>query len=149
MVDTGSNDPSMEDILASIKRIIADDGAAAPGGVKVETLHGEGPDPLEDVLELTEQVVVPEAAAAVEPPPIPVPGKASGLISDRTTQAARHALASLSTLVVRPDAPPETLDGMVREMIRPMLHEWLEARLPELVEQMVAREIERITGRMA
>jgi cell pole-organizing protein PopZ len=31
-------------------------------------------------------------------------------------------------------------------MLRPMLREWLDAHLPELVEQMVAREIARITS---
>jgi len=35
---------------------------------------------------------------------------------------------------------------MVREMIRPMLREWLDANLPLMVESMVAREISRITG---
>jgi uncharacterized protein len=36
---------------------------------------------------------------------------------------------------------------MVRDMIRPMLKEWLDARLPEVVEAMVAKEISRISGR--
>ncbi|WP_368855359.1 DUF2497 domain-containing protein [Enterobacter hormaechei] len=36
---------------------------------------------------------------------------------------------------------------MVREMLKPMLRDWLDANLPRLVEEMVAREISRITGR--
>jgi hypothetical protein len=39
-----------------------------------------------------------------------------------------------------------TLEGLVRELLRPMLREWLDAKLPDIVEAMVAREIERITG---
>jgi cell pole-organizing protein PopZ len=32
-------------------------------------------------------------------------------------------------------------------MLRPMLKDWLDQHLPELVEQLVTREIARITGR--
>jgi uncharacterized protein len=34
---------------------------------------------------------------------------------------------------------------MVRELLRPMLREWLDANLPAMVEEMVSREIRRIT----
>jgi uncharacterized protein len=36
---------------------------------------------------------------------------------------------------------------MVRDMLKPMLRDWLDANLPQIVETMVAREIERISGR--
>ena len=39
------------------------------------------------------------------------------------------------------------LEAVVKEMLRPMLKEWLDTRLPEIVEAMVAREIARITGK--
>ena len=56
-------------------------------------------------------------------------------------------LDTLSKLVVKPEAPgSDTLEGLVREMLRPMLRDWLDQNLPSLVESMVAREIERITG---
>jgi cell pole-organizing protein PopZ len=35
---------------------------------------------------------------------------------------------------------------MVREMLKPMLRDWLDANLPAMVEQMVGKEIERITS---
>ena len=41
----------------------------------------------------------------------------------------------------------DTLEGLVREMLKPMVAEWLEARLPDVVERMVAQEIKRITDR--
>ena len=49
----------------------------------------------------------------------------------------------------RSDMPVETgaLDAVVREMLRPMLKTWLDENLPEIVEQLVTREIARITGR--
>jgi hypothetical protein len=33
---------------------------------------------------------------------------------------------------------------LVREMLRPMLRDWLDANLPALVEDLVAREIDKI-----
>lgn len=40
-----------------------------------------------------------------------------------------------------------TLESMVMDIIRPMLKEWLEQNLPNLVEQIVQREIARLTRR--
>jgi cell pole-organizing protein PopZ len=37
-----------------------------------------------------------------------------------------------------------TLDGVVRELLKPMLKDWLNANLPRLVEVEVQKEIERI-----
>src|SRR3546814_6121992 len=67
--------------------------------------------------------------------------------SEQAAQASRGALASLSKLIVKPEIEGSyTLQGMVEDMLRPMLRDWLDAHLPELVEKMVAREITRITG---
>ena len=44
-------------------------------------------------------------------------------------------------------APGGPLDNVVREMLRPMLKQWLDDNLPEIVEQLVTREIARITGK--
>ena len=38
-----------------------------------------------------------------------------------------------------------SLEGLTRELMKPMLKEWLDTNLPDIVEAMVAREIERIT----
>ena len=45
------------------------------------------------------------------------------------------------------DAMGSSLEGMVREMLRPMLAEWLDANLPPIVESIVRAEIERIARR--
>jgi len=71
------------------------------------------------------------------------------ILSAGAADATRGSLQSLSRLIVRPDASAagdNTLEGLVREMLKPMLRDWLDANLPELVETLVAREIERITG---
>jgi cell pole-organizing protein PopZ len=72
-----------------------------------------------------------------------------GIISDRSAQAARQSLSHLSSLLVRPEeGESNTLEGLVREMLKPMLKQWLDERLPEIVEVMVKKEIDRITGRL-
>lgn len=133
MADT--REPSMEEILASIRRIITEDGdvppapVAAPAVVETEA-PAEAAAP--DVLELTQPL--PEAAAD------------EGLLSQTTAAVASQSLSALSGLVVRNhDGADNTLEALVREMLRPMLREWLDAHLPELVERIVAREVERIT----
>ena len=81
------------------------------------------------------------ASADVEAAPV--------VLSDLSAKAARDSLANLSKLLVRSDdAQPNTLEALVREMLRPMLKEWLDANLPSMVETMVKREIDRITGRV-
>lgn len=148
-----SNEPTMEDILSSIKKIISEDSAkvlAAPrprrGAAREEAAPQPVADPQtsaaeidDDILELTEASPEPEAIA--EPAPF-------ALVSPTAETASRSALDALSALVVKPEVHgTDTLEGLVREMLRPMLREWLDANLPELVENLVSKEISRITGK--
>jgi cell pole-organizing protein PopZ len=71
------------------------------------------------------------------------------VLSDSSARAARDSLDHLSKLLVRnEDGQSNTLEGLVRELLRPMLKDWLDAHLPELVESLVKREIDRISGRV-
>jgi len=115
---------SMEEILASIKRVITADVATSRPAAAAQPAD-------DDVLEL--------GAAPAAP--------AEPLVSQRAREASRSALASLAGLRIDPRAGEDTLDGLVREMLRPMLKEWLDANLPELVERVVAREVARVIGR--
>ncbi|HEV2817570.1 MAG TPA: DUF2497 domain-containing protein [Allosphingosinicella sp.] len=132
-------DPSMEEILASIKRVIAED--ARDGERRAATTASPRPSrriarpepaPEEDVLELDDPV-----------------SEASGLLSEDVAAASRQRLASLSALRQRSDAPADSgaLEAVIRDMLRPVLKEWLDQHLPEIVEDLVTREIARITGR--
>ena len=130
-------DPSMEEILASIKRVIAEDGRdatrrAATTAAPPRRIARAEPAPEEDVLELDDPV-----------------SEGPGLLSDDVAAASRERLASLSALRQRSDAPAESgaLEAVIRDMLRPMLKDWLDAHLPEIVEDLVTREIARITGR--
>ena len=71
------------------------------------------------------------------------------LLSDDAAAASAKRLASLSALRQREQAPADAgaLEAVVREMLRPMLKDWLDQRLPEIVEDLVTREIARLTGR--
>jgi uncharacterized protein len=147
-----SNEPSMEEILSSIKRIIAEDSEASLSPPRNRRAAVVQPiaDPLPDadepeVLELTE-TVAPEAVE--EEAVMPVAEAKPALVSDKTAEASRSSLAALSSLIVKPEVTgADTLEGLVREMLKPMVAEWLEARLPDVVERMVAQEIRRITDR--
>jgi cell pole-organizing protein PopZ len=140
-------DPSMEEILASIKRVIAEDGRVAAAGTASPGRNGAvrrpvraevPPEPQEpeDVLELDDPVADGES-----------------LLSPDTAAASRQKLAALSALQAGAGAAASgggadhPLEAVVREMLRPMLKEWLDRHLPELVEELVTREIARITGR--
>jgi len=128
----------MEEILASIKRVIAEDGRAAAarparGSRPFEAPRAE-PAGDEDVLELSD----------------PVSESEESLVSVDAAAASRQSLAALSALKERSESLPAgdgPLEAVVREMLKPMLKEWLDRNLPELVEELVTREIARIVGK--
>ena len=124
-------DPSMEEILASIKRVIREDARppAQPrrGGKRSETPSSSD----DDVLELKG--------------PIDEPGPT--LVSDDAAAASRQSLAALSSMRESAAADQGALEAVVRDMLRPMLKDWLDQNLPLMVEELVTREIARITGR--
>ncbi|SMF71127.1 hypothetical protein SAMN06295910_1976 [Allosphingosinicella indica] len=140
-----NQDPSMEDILASIKRVIAEDGRTSPRPPRgtpriVDTAPPTADVEEDDVLELSDPVV-----------------EAEGIMSGDAATASRGALAALAAIRQQPAAAaPEAavpagaaapLEAVVREMLKPMLKDWLDQHLPEIVENLVAREIARITGK--
>jgi len=128
-------DPSMEEILASIKRVIREDNRVpTPPRAPKRPAQQQAPETSEDdVLELDQPL---EQAAT--------------LASDDAVAASRQSLAALSN--ARPPAAAPVSDGgpleaAVRDMLRPMLKEWLDEHLPQIVEELVTREIARISGR--
>ena len=98
-------------------------------------------------------VVAPVADPVPSPPraapadPIVAPRAADPILSPRAAEASRGALDALSRMIVKPEVEgSDTLEALVREMLRPMLREWLDANLSAMVEKMVSHEIARITG---
>ncbi len=151
-----NSDPTMEEILASIRRIIEEE-QDSDGKPKVSAPVAAVPRPSPVVAkavaydndddELTSNGSdVLELASVGQTLPEPQPDEP--LISGSTEGLATSKLSELSGLLARGYPGSEnTLEGLVREMLRPMLKDWLDTHLPDLVEQMVAREIARISGR--
>ncbi len=138
------NDPSMEEILASIRRIITEEPAEAPAPASDGTLSVAEPQPAEP-----DESFVPPAAEVLElTQPLPELTAGPGLVSPATAAVTSQSLSALSGLAVRDYAGADnTLEALVREMLKPMLADWLDANLPGLVERVVTREVERITRR--
>lgn len=140
-------EPSVEEILASIKQVIARDNRAAAD----ERRPAAAPrsfDPAEEAALAADDAEILDLGAlpGVEPAP---------LIAEEAVSSMRESLAALATMAA-PGAQPQivrsgetSLEGMVREMLRPMLAEWLDKNLPPLVERLVTAEIARIVGKKA
>ena len=196
MSDT-EQEPSMEEILASIRRIISDDDkemeAAAQENEEApedeeelaveemvamaepepepesEPVAEEVDDDDDDILDLTDmeapdpeplfeeqaykepepEPVAPPVSPSPAPPPAPTPapdnlvsppqaGEASGSF-ERLTEKLNE---DYSELPIGNGAV--TLEGLTRELVRPMLKEWLDQHLPMMVERLVREEIERL-----
>lgn len=135
----------MEDILASIKRVIAEEkeirAAAPPPELGEEEVTGE-----EDVLELDESM---EAPGIPDTPVLPPVDLGPPLLEEDVADESRGRLEELASVAAA--APPlpqgNPLEEMVREMLRPILKQWLDDHLPKIVDEHVKREIHRITGR--
>jgi hypothetical protein len=130
-------EPSMEDILASIKKVIAEEKDLRTSPVETAQPPEEAPEEAEDdVLELAEPLAPP---VDLGPP----------LVDQDVAETSRHSLEVLSTVAASVPPPPQVnpLEEMVREMLRPILKQWLDDHLPAIVDEHVKREISRITGR--
>jgi cell pole-organizing protein PopZ len=144
-------EPSVEEILESIKKVIARDNRET-ASVERQRRESAGVTPAQsqaepaddEVLELATDAEVIEGADddAVE-----------ALTTQETAGAMRESLAALAMLA-EPGAQPQivrsgetSLEGLVREMLRPMLAQWLEENLPGIVDRQVQAEIARIAGK--
>jgi cell pole-organizing protein PopZ len=189
-----SSEPTIDDILASIRRIIADEQTAEPTAAPMAARPVVDRPAGEDVLDLAQPLVrnapphkptvvssSPEAVtdglvAAIRPKPVdPVPvlpprpqhivkptptptaaeapvrdapasdgDRLQKLIAGEAEEALSAAFGRISALKVSTET--KTLDGLVADLLRPMLKEWLDANLPAIAERLVRQEIERISA---
>jgi cell pole-organizing protein PopZ len=174
MSDQSPQEPTMEEILASIRRIISEDdapaeeAAAAPEAEAEPVAEAEEAPAEDDVLELTDpiepsapvetmgdiDVYSPEPEPEAAPPPAPAPEPeqiqgfsreevADNLVGDHAASLAATAFGSLSSALLMPK-DGRTLEDVVRELLRPLLKEWLDQNLPRIVETKVEEEVSRI-----
>ncbi len=179
-----TQEPSMEDILASIRRILAEDGGAASqdagtgdaaaGDTDVAALlspeaETEPPASEELVMDGADDALVadrdaepsikrpaePTAAAAEEDVFLLSPEMRAArrtLVSQQAAENSTDVLSQLARAILdRRDivvaTRDVTLESMVREMLRPLLREWLDRNLPYLIERLVKKEIDLMINR--
>ncbi|CAN5272581.1 pole-organizing protein PopZ [soil metagenome] len=197
MTDPTAQEPTMEEILASIRRIISEDDAPAEAAAPApapeptpaptpepETIFAEPepapaafspalmnetpsvqePEPAEeDVLELTDVYEAPAAESIgdldvfkPEPTPAPKPSYDS-LVGESASASAASAFAGFASSLKKPEVAPaptsggdlsflsgSTVEGIVGELLKPLLKDWLDTNLPGIVEKAVKAEVERI-----
>lgn len=85
----------------------------------------------------------PSPSRATDRPAEPAAETPSSLMSPQTDSAVAAAFGRLANTILSRD--PKTLEDLVKEMLRPMLKEWLDDNLPVLVERLVREEIERVS----
>ena len=123
----------MEDILASIKRVIAEEKGlrAALPAESIAAAEAAGEE--DDVLELDQ----PLGVALNEP----------ALLDEGAAGHSRQAFEQLQTVAASTPPAGNPLEDMIRDMLRPILKQWLDEHLPAMIDEHVKREISRITGR--
>ena len=197
--NTAEDEPTMEEILASIRRIISDESEEDQSvdledEADVNAEQEPEPDPVPEPEPVPEPQPepepepvpepLPEPVAEPEPEPEPVPEpepepvpqpepepadlisaeeedvleltevvppagrQASGIVSQPVENIAAQSFAHLSHLMVTGyNGADNTLEAVVREMLRPMLQAWLDENLPSIVQDAVEREVARISRR--
>ena len=201
--NSSEQEPSIEEILSSIRQIISDEDDEAPQEVEEEEEVAVA-DPIrhepDDVLDLTEDDLIDdepevieepvfepepevfeepepepdieeaieiemrdaqnaldeirnvkreEPAFAPEPEPAMVPP--SDILSSGAQAAALGSLSKLANKMPinnsRTYEGGVTLEDIVREMLHPMLREWMDDNLPPMVERIVQKELEKLARR--
>lgn len=149
-----AGEPTVEEILESIKKVIARDNRETlqadrrrkeSAGILLDDAAEYENEDEEEVLDLAEAGEVVDTEARREDD--------DGLTTETAARAMRDSLAALA-MIAEPGAPPQivrsgetSLEGLVRDMLRPMLAEWLDRNLPQIVERLVKAEIARIAGK--
>ena len=157
-------EPSMEEILASIRRIISEEEQPQAAAEPVldltqhveETVAADDDIVFETPAHVETIVETPPAPAPTPRAPTPAPtvtqtvtttttvAPAEVTISPPTVSAAAGALARLAGSLRISEQQGQTVEGVVRELLKPMLKEWLDRNLPGIVEARVEAELERI-----
>lgn len=147
----------MDEILASIRRIISEDEASIVSTIPLATAaaaHDADDDEDDDVLVLTE-LAPPEPSAhhGLDIRALAEPAdEGQALVARETALSAAASFDKLSFVVdsahltpaqPAPMASP-TLEDITRDLLRPMLKSWLDQNLDAIVRARVDEEVERI-----
>ncbi len=157
-------EPSMEEILASIRRIISEDGEEEAGTPQSAPAQRARPAPQrpathppspsartgaveeDDGAELhlrTEDVemIKKNVAEAMQE------DSEEEILDESTAAAASKAFHSLTQSVRVTTGEGRTLEAIVTDLLKPMIKEWLDANLLAIVEEKVEEEVQRVARR--
>ncbi|HWE98404.1 MAG TPA: DUF2497 domain-containing protein [Caulobacteraceae bacterium] len=187
-------EPSLDEILASIRRIISEDGPAAVAEASEDVLvltrrappvEAEPQPVIEGDFspaaagEAPEVALGPAEPAQIDPPSQPSPAAFEAVAADPAQAPVLEEIASMPKTAepsvsedVREETaaefdrladvsrgnrapanplmmpePGRTLEDVVRDLMRPLVKEWLDEHLPDLVRDRVDEEVERIARR--
>ena len=148
-------EPSVEEILDSIKKVIARD--SRDNAAELRRVRGPVSESAsESIIQTDDDDDVLDLGAigqCMADDDAPEAAGEAPLIADNAASSISESLAALA-IMAEPRAAPQivrsgetSLEGLVRELLRPALAEWLDKNLPPLVEKLVATEIARIVGK--
>ena len=165
-MENAQPEPSMEEILASIRRIISED-EEEDAGASAET-------PAAKPSLVSSPASEPPAQEQAAAPEMPAPVDSDGahphletedvemikknvaeamqndeeaILDETAASAASSAFANLSQSVRVSEGPGRTLEDIVVDMLKPMVKDWLDANLPAIVEDKVEEEVQRVARR--
>ena len=152
-----TGEPTVEEILESIKKVIARDNRAGAAEERRTREFGGMPQPPvadhrvadeDDILDLSGSEELDSRFDDDKDEPAEAP-----LLNRDALASMRESLATLAMLA-EPGAQPQivrsgdtSLARLARELLRPALADWLDKNLPQIVERMVSAEIARIVGK--
>lgn len=139
-----------EDVLELTDRVEDDavSGGTAPMAIADDLMIVDREDELEDEPEPEPEPAPEPVAAAPRPAPVSEPDTDDdSLVDAAPASLAAGMFAALSDNLRVSSDQGQTLEGIVREMMRPMLKKWLDDNLPSIVEEKVQAEVERIARR--
>lgn len=157
---------SVEELLDSIKKVIERDNRAGAAGARRDRARTPAGGPrvepaaveeAEEILELGEEAMVAQADDEADSEPEDFSqgefdDDDAPLTSDIIRASMQQNFEALA-MISRPGKQPQivrsgetSLEALTRELLRPMLAQWLDDNLPDMVEELVKAEISRIAG---
>ncbi len=120
------DEQSVSEILSSIRQVLSKEAATLKTDISGERLAE--PVSVEDdfVFELTPQMQVAQG----------------NLVDTETAVKTQAALDKLNSIKLS-----NPMNAQIEAELRPMLREWLNANLPDIVERIVTQEVQRIINR--
>ncbi len=153
------SEPSMEEILASIRQIISSDSQDEKKSFTPLNEHNDILDLINPLPEENQKTMSSteekcqkhqnEGSGGCHQVSPPERFLEDSLVSQKTMSEAAQTFSSLHTLAQKSsrshdDYRGQNLETLVRESLKPLLKEWLDSNLPTLVRWIVAEQVEKI-----